>query len=130
MSGASEALSLALGRALAARRLVSAVEHDSAIRAGGAAAMIPVDDDGLVRADALELMLAGGERAIVAIQWANSETGVRQPIAELAAIVHAAGGLLLVDAAQMPAGADAATIDNADFVVVSAHRSEEHTSEL
>src|SRR3546814_4708158 len=92
MSGASEALSLALGRALAARRLVSAVEHDSAIRAGGAAALIPVDDDGLVRADALELMLAGGERAIVAIQWANSELGVRQPIAELAANVHAAGG--------------------------------------
>src|SRR3546814_21006387 len=67
-------------------------------------------------------MLAGGERAIVAIQWANSETGVRQPIAELAAIVHAAGGLLLVDAAQMPAGADAAPIDHADFVVVSAHQ--------
>src|SRR3546814_9519858 len=67
-------------------------------------------------------MLAGGERAIVAIQWANSETGVRQPIAELAAIVHAAGGLLLVDAAQMPAGADAAPIDHADFVVVSAHK--------
>src|SRR3546814_13633763 len=37
MSGASEALSLALGRALAARRLVSAVEHDSAIREIGRA---------------------------------------------------------------------------------------------
>ncbi|RIA45613.1 cysteine desulfurase [Hephaestia caeni] len=121
-SGASEALAIALGRASVARRLVSAVEHDSAIRAGGGAAMIGVDGDGLVRADALESALAGGDRAIVAIQWANSETGVRQPIAELASIVHAAGALLLVDAAQMPAGADPAPIDHADFVVVSAHK--------
>src|SRR3546814_12757009 len=106
MSGASEALSLALGRALAARRLVSAVEHDSAIRAGGAAAMIPVDDDGLVRADALELRLAGGARAIVAIPWATSETRVRQTIADLAAIALAPGRLLTDTAARMTEGAD------------------------
>jgi cysteine desulfurase len=121
-SGASEALGLALGRASAERRLISAVEHDSAIRAAGEAAMIPVDESGIVRRDALEAALAGGGRAIVAIQWANSETGVRQPIAELAEVVHGAGALLLVDAAQMPAGIDPAPADHADFVVVSAHK--------
>ena len=121
-SGASEALSLALDRASAERRLVSAVEHDSAIRAAGEAAMVPVDADGIVRRDALEAALAGGARAIVAIQWANSETGVRQPIAELAETVHAGGALLLVDAAQMPAAIDPAPAEHADFVVVSAHK--------
>ncbi|MCM8730087.1 cysteine desulfurase family protein [Hephaestia sp. GCM10023244] len=120
-SGATEALAIALGRALAPRRLISSVEHDSAIRAAGEAVMIGVDGDGLVRPDALEAALEG-TRAIVAIQWANSETGVRQPIAELARLIHAAGGLLLVDAAQMPAGADPAPIDHADFIVVSAHK--------
>lgn len=121
-SGASEALGLALGRASAARRLVSAVEHDSAIRAAGEATIVPVDENGLVRRDALDAALAEGGRAIVAIQWANSETGVRQPIAELAEAVHQAGALLLVDAAQMPAGADPAPIEHADFLVVSAHK--------
>jgi cysteine desulfurase len=47
---------------------------------------------------------------------------VRQPIAEIAARVHEAGSLLLVDAAQMPAGADAEVMAHADFVAVSAHK--------
>ena len=40
---------------------------------------------------------------------ANNETGVIQPVAEAAAIVHAAGGLLHVDAVQA-AGPDRAAI--------------------
>lgn len=56
------------------------------------------------------------------VQWANSETGVRQPIAELAEAIHAAGHILLVDAAQMPAGADAEVIEHADLVALSAHK--------
>jgi cysteine desulfurase len=59
-------------------------------------------------------------RPIVCIQWCNSETGVRQPIAAIATIVHKAGGLLLVDAAQMPASDELA--DCADFVALSAHK--------
>jgi cysteine desulfurase len=56
------------------------------------------------------------------VQWANSETGVRQPIAAIAQAVHAAGHLLLVDAAQMPAGADPDVAAHADFVALSAHK--------
>jgi cysteine desulfurase len=59
---------------------------------------------------------------LVAIQWANSETGVRQPVASLAARIKAAGGLLLVDAAQMPAGADSDIAACADFMAISAHK--------
>ncbi|WP_374943635.1 cysteine desulfurase family protein [Sphingomonas sp.] len=120
--GASESLGIALNRALADRVLVSAVEHDAVLRAAGRATTIPVGADGRVDPDTLANALIGEGRALVAIQWANSETGVRQPVADLAAIVHAAGALLLVDAAQMPAGADAAVAEHADFVALSAHK--------
>ena len=118
-SGASESLTLALGRAQVARRIVSAVEHDAAIRAAGMAETAPVDADGVIDLTALA-RLAEGEPALVCLQWCNSETGVRQPIAAAAEIVHAAGGLLLVDAAQMPASAELA--DYADLVALSAHK--------
>ena len=121
-SGASESLSLALGRALVDRVLVSAVEHDAVLRAAGQATTVAVGAHGRVDPAALPRLLSGAGRALVAVQWANSETGVRQPIAELADVVQAAGHLLLVDAAQMPAGADPDVATHADFVALSAHK--------
>ena len=118
-SGASESLGLALGRTTLAHRLVTAVEHDAVMRAGAGAAMVPVGADGIVEVAALAAMLAEAP-ALVCVQWANSETGVRQPIAAIAAIVHAAGGRLLVDAAQMPASDELAQV--ADMVALSAHK--------
>ena len=121
-SGASEALAIALGRGTAARRLISAVEHDAAIRAGGDSAVVaPVGADGVIDLAALPDLVAG-EGAIVAVQWCNSETGVRQPIGEVAAIVHAAGSLLLVDAAQMPPGVDPDVARHADLIALSGHK--------
>ena len=118
-SGASESLAIALGRSVAMRRIVSAVEHDAVFRAAPDATTMAVGRDGLV--DLASLATLSGD-AVVAVQWANSETGVRQPIARIAAAVHAAGGLLLVDAAQMPAGLDADVVAHADFVALSAHK--------
>jgi cysteine desulfurase len=119
-SGASESLGIALGRAVVARRLLSAVEHDAAMRAGGEAARLPVGSDGVIDLDALRDALADGQPALVAVQAINSETGVIQPIATVAEIVHEADGLLLVDAAQSPASDGFA--DHADFVALSAHK--------
>ena len=120
--GASEALAITLGRCTLPRRLIGATEHDAVIRAAPAADVIPVDAAGLIDRDRLAAMLSDEPAALVAVQWANSETGVRQPIAEIAAIVHEAGGLLLVDAAQMPAGADPSLAGHADFVALSSHK--------
>ena len=117
-SGASESLAIALGRSIATRRVVSAVEHDAVFRAAPDATTMAVGQDGLIDLAVLER----SQGAIVAMQWANSETGVRQPIARIAEVVHAAGGLLLVDAAQMPAGCDDDVMAHADFVAVSAHK--------
>lgn len=119
-SGASESLAVALGRSVIGRRLIGATEHDAAIRAAPGAETIAVGADGAVDRAALATLLQSP--ALVAVQWANSETGVRQPLAEVSAIVHAAGGLLLVDAAQMPAGADPDVAALADFIAISAHK--------
>lgn len=120
--GASESLHLALTRSMAERRLISAVEHDSVLRHAEGAQVLPVDADGVLRLDALEAALAEGPRALVGVQRTNSETGVIQPIEAIAGIVRAAGGILLVDAAQMPARASAAVLRHADLVAVSAHK--------
>lgn len=121
-SGASESLAIALQRSVATRAIVSAVEHDAVFRAAPDAVMMPVGADGLVDLATLGSQIADGDSTIVAVQWANSETGVRQPIAAIAAAVHEAGALLLVDAAQMPAGIDDDVMTHADFVAVSAHK--------
>ena len=126
-SGTSEALGLALGRAAAARRFISAVEHDAVIRAAPDATMLPVTAGGLLLPERVSASLDASavekpSRALVCVQWANSETGVIQPIAAIAKAVHAAGGLLLVDAAQMPPGVDPAVAEHADFVALSSHK--------
>lgn len=118
-SGASEALHIALRRSMARATLITAVEHDAVLRLAEGARTLPVDAHGIIDRDALKA--AVGPDTALCVQWANSETGVRQPIAEIAEIVHEAGGMLIVDAAQMPAGIDPA-IKQADLVVVSAHK--------
>jgi len=121
-SGASESLHMALTRSMAERRLITTVEHDSVLRHSEGAAALPVGADGILDLEALRAAMAAPGRPLFCVQWANSETGVRQPIAAIAEIVHAAGGILLVDAAQMPARADDAVIRHADLVAVSAHK--------
>lgn len=121
-SGASESLGIALGRSVAARRIVTAVEHDAVLRLSEGATVLPVNANGHVEMDALARALDGAGRALVCVQWANSETGIRQSIAAIAGAVHDAGGILLVDAAQMPAHADAEVLRHADLVAVSAHK--------
>jgi cysteine desulfurase len=107
--------------------LISAIEHSS-VRTGGrfppgAVADIAVDADGRLNVAALADALAKASRPLVSIMLANNETGVVQPIAQAAAIVHAAGGLLHVDAVQA-AGRIACDINalGADLLTLSAHK--------
>jgi cysteine desulfurase len=111
--------------------LISGVEHP-AVRAGGRFAQghiefIPVDADGVVDLGAIETMLARhaaeGRRALVSVMAANNETGVLQPLAEIAAHAHAAGALFHSDAVQVagriPFGLAAS---GADLISVSSHK--------
>ena len=70
-----------------------------------------------------ERLLAGRSRPLVSVMLANNETGVIQPVAEAAAIVHAAGGLLHVDAVQGPGriACDFKAL-GADLMTLSAHK--------
>jgi cysteine desulfurase len=109
------------------RLFMSAVEHAS-VRAGGRFASeaieeLPVDGEGRLRLDALEKALANSKSSLVSLMLANNETGVVQPVAEAAAIVHAAGGLLHVDAVQA-AGRISIDINalGADLLTLSAHK--------
>ena len=115
--GGTEAIGLALAQG--GRRFVSAVEHDAVRAQAPGAGVIPVDDRGVVRLDALADMLHGVERPLVAVMHVNNETGVIQPVAEVAALVAARGGRLLVDAVQ---SAGKLPLPDADFVAVSAHK--------
>jgi cysteine desulfurase len=133
-SGGTEANVLALTPGLvrnpgaAARRLiVSAVEHASVLAGGRFAAedlqVLGVDRDGVVKPDELRALLADGKPALVSVMLANNETGALQPIPELAAIVHDAGGLLHVDAVQafgkIPIDIN---LLQADLLSISAHK--------
>lgn len=119
-SGASEALHMALARSMAPKRYITAVDHDSVLRHAEGAVVLPVGSDGVIDLEHLAGSFVPG--SLLCAQWANSETGVRQPIAAIAEIVHRSGGKLLVDAAQMPARADPAVMQHADLVAVSAHK--------
>lgn len=98
-SGATEANALALQGLSAPAYAYSAVEHD-AVRNVREGTMLPVDENGLLKFDALVQFMTQNPGALVAVQYVNNETGVIQPITEIAKIIHAHGGLLHVDGAQ------------------------------
>ena len=133
-SGGTEANMLALTPGLrrgstppVERLLVSAIEHASVVAGGRfpaeAVGSIRVTRSGLVDLDHLRTLLDGGPPALVSVMLANNETGAIQPVAPAADIVHAAGGLLHVDAIQahgkIPVALGAI---RADLLTLSAHK--------
>ena len=133
-SGGTEANALALTPGLrrgsgppVERLLVSAIEHASVLAGGRfpteAIRTIGVTSAGLLDLDRLGATLEGGPPALVSVMLANNETGAVQPVAEAAEIVHAAGGLLHVDAIQA-LGKISFDINvlHSDLVTVSGHK--------
>ncbi|MCK0208817.1 aminotransferase class V-fold PLP-dependent enzyme [Starkeya koreensis] len=111
--------------------LVSAVEHSAVLRGHRFAAeqveVLPVDARGRVRLDALDAALArhaaAGRRMLISVMVANNETGVIQPVAEVARRAHAHGALVHSDAVQatgrIPVSLAAL---GADLISLSAHK--------
>jgi cysteine desulfurase len=114
-SGATEAISIVAARAAVPGRALGATEHDAVIAAMGPDALVlPVDQDGIVKAESLPKAAA-----LVAVQQVNNETGVIQPLADVLPGIREAGSLLLADCAQ---GAGKLPLPDADFIAVSAHK--------
>lgn len=102
-SGGSEANNLALRGVAVERVLVSAIEHPSVTEAAKASGkpveVIPVTAEGVVDLNALAKLLPG-PKALVSVMLANNETGVIQPLREVADLAQAHGALVHSDAVQ------------------------------
>lgn len=128
-SGATEADNIAvLGAALGApqgrsRILVSAIEHKAVLESAKAAEsfgfeleFVPVNADGVIDLKKLATVV-GADVAVVSVMAVNNETGIIQPVKEVAAIGSAAGAFVHCDATQAPT---AGTIDVFDWGVDAA----------
>jgi cysteine desulfurase len=136
-SGGTEAANLALTPNLRIGRdkrrfdllLVSSGEHPCVLQGhrflAEQAIVLPLEASGCVDLRALDEALSrnAGRRPLLALQAANNETGVIQPVAEAAAKVRAAGGATVCDAVQafgrVPCNAE---MSRADILILSAHK--------
>jgi cysteine desulfurase len=118
-SGASESIEIAAARSLVVGRAHGATEHPIVPHVmGPASRVIPVDADGLIDQAALDAILDDGP-TLVAIQHANNETGVIQPLDRIAEKIRSAGSLLLSDCAQ---SAGKLPLPDADFIAACGHK--------
>lgn len=112
------------------RLIVGATEHAAVLesaerwrQSGGEVAVAPVNRNGVIDLEALHRLLAGAPTALVSIMWANNETGVIAPIAEIAALAHQAGAQIHTDAVQaagkLPVNVDAIPVD---YLSMSGHK--------
>jgi cysteine desulfurase len=136
-SGASEANSWALHSATADRaagHLIStAIEHPSLLNGlevkaqqGWAVSLAQPDNNGRVAPSAVAALLRS-DTALVSVMFANSETGVLQPVAEIATAVREAcpSALVHVDATQAVGRVPLSLLGNlvdADLISISAHK--------
>lgn len=131
----TEADNLALRGAAGALRgrgrhiVTTAIEHPAVLntcraleREGSRVSYLPVDTDGVVELAALEACLSA-ETILVSVMHANNETGVIQPLGEIAKRSHARGIVFHTDAVQtagklrLPLGED-----GADLLSLSGHK--------
>lgn len=110
--------------------LVTEMEHHSnlvpwqqlAERTGAVIRAIPITDDGRLQLDALDELLSERTK-IVALTAVSNVLGTINPLEKIIAKAHAAGAVVLVDAAQsVPHMATDVQNLDADFLVFSGHK--------
>ncbi len=117
--------SFALSNGTSKKIAISCIEHKSALLAARALRErgfdiieLPVNKDGVVVLEVARQLISD-EVGLVAVQLANNETGVIQPIDELVAIAHGHGAFFHCDAVQglgkMPVDLASLEVDSAVF---------------
>ena len=124
----SEADNMAIMGSSRNRVLVGETEHSAVLKTAllrtGKSQLLPVNKDGIIELDVLEERLAETEdSSLVCVMAANNETGVLQPVRDVADIAHAHGALVLCDAVQAVGKihVDFAAWD-VDYMALSAHK--------
>ena len=111
------------------RMVASSIEHPAVLRAldywkaqGFVITLVNPDETGVVSARAIEAVL-DDDVCLVSVMSANNETGVLQPVSEIAQAAHSAGALFHTDAVQAAGhvrlNAEALGID---MLSISAHK--------
>ncbi len=125
-SGATESNNAVLKTFAGERILVGATEHPSILESAPNAEKIAVDENGLINIDAFERQLREGPAPVlISIMLANNETGVIQPVVDLAKRARAIHPNIFfhTDAVQ---GAGRIAIDmpalRVDYLSLSAHK--------
>ena len=134
-SGGAESNNLALLGGSSAGQvdhlIISAIEHDSVLKSAQRAPLpvtvCPVTADGVVDLSELRSLFTqcaeSGQRVLLSVMMANNETGVLQPLSDIAALVQEFDALLHCDAVQgvgkVPIRFEGSGID---FLSLSAHK--------
>ena len=96
--------------------------QELALRTGATLRFIPIDDDGTLRLDDAERVI-GDRTRVLAFAHASNVLGTINPVAELVAMAHRVGALVVLDACQsaphLPLDLHALDVD---FAVFSGHK--------
>lgn len=122
-SGATEGNNTVLKHFANEKILVSAIEHPATLEARDDAIITPVTTDGLLDLGALESLLIEHKPALVSVMLVNNETGIIQPIRDVANLVQRHGAWLHCDAVQA-AGRIPLNINELgiNFLTLSSHK--------
>jgi cysteine desulfurase len=110
--------------------VVSGIEHSAVLRPVEAMGAVGfevekcgVDGEGRLDLDAFRSALDPSRPGFASVMWANNETGVVQPLAEVCEVARAAGWFVHTDAIQavgkVPVRVDEVTVD---FLSISGHK--------
>jgi cysteine desulfurase len=134
-SGATEAINLAIKgvfenyQSKGNHIVTAATEHRAVLdtcvaleKKGAEVTYLPVNSEGLIDLDMLQQAITR-ETILVCVMMANNETGILQPIRQIADIVHEGGSIFMCDATQA-AGKISIDIqaDHIDLLCLSAHK--------
>ncbi len=123
-SGGTEAANWLLQARPGYKLVASAVEHPCILKGhrftAGDVHLVPVTSGGVVDLEELEKALTSP--AIVAVQAANNETGVVQPLSNVASLTKIKRGLVVCDAVQAVGRIPLQDFAEADALFFSAHK--------
>ena len=120
----TEADNQALRCVPAERVIISAIEHEAVMQACGDPVKVAVGNDGVIDLAALEKALAESKvKTLVSVMAANNETGVIQPVKEIARLARKYDAIVHTDAIQA-AGKIEVNVDewDVDLLSLSAHK--------